>query len=262
MLTPVTAPAPGRFTGKVALITGGTSGIGLATAELLLREGAKVVVTGRSEERLAAARHHLGGADRVLALRADSASLTDLDQLMTEVRARFRGLDVLFANAGTAVFRRTEEFTEEDFDHLVDLNFKGTFFTIQKALPLFRNGGAIVINCSSAVHRGSPQSSLYAATKAAVHNLARTLASDLAERQIRVNSVSPGYTNTDMLNEATLGPAISAVMRNETVARRFGRPEEIAHAVAFLASPEASYVNGEDLKVDGGFVHSMRSIID
>ncbi|WHT16764.1 SDR family oxidoreductase [Crossiella sp. CA-258035] len=249
----------GRFVDKVALVTGGTSGIGLATAELLLREGAKVVVTGRSQERLSAARRRLGSPDRVLAIRADSAVLSDLDELMAQVRSQFRGVDVLFANAGTGVFKRTEEFTEEDFDCVVDVNFKGVFFTIQKALPLFRNGGAIVLNCAASMHRGRAETSLYSATKAAVHNLARTLAADLAERQIRVNSVSPGYIDTDMLNEATLGPVPTTVLRNETVARRLGRAEEVAEAVAFLASPGASYVNGQDLLVDGGLVRSISS---
>ncbi|MGH8880579.1 MAG: glucose 1-dehydrogenase [Stackebrandtia sp.] len=244
-----------RYANKVALITGGTSGMGLATAQRLISEGARVVITGRYRARLDAAIKDLG--ERAAGIVADAADLADLDALMQAMRQRYGRLDVIFANAGAGVFKPTAEVTEHDFDYVVDVNFKGVFFTIQKALPLMTSGGAIVINASWTVHRGNGILSLYSATKAAVHNLARTLAADLAPRGIRVNSISPGYIDTPMYPEAALTDQEAAEVKSRIVAGRFGRPQEIAATVAFLASGDASYINGQDLVVDGGLASAI-----
>ncbi|UCM89346.1 SDR family NAD(P)-dependent oxidoreductase [Streptomyces marincola] len=244
-----------RYTDKVALVTGGTSGMGLATARRLLGEGAQVVITGRDRSRLDAAVKDLG--EGALGVVADAADLSALDALMETVRERYGRLDVLFANAGVGVFKPCTEITEADFDLTVDVNFKGVFFSIQKALPLMPEGGAVVINASWTLHRGVGALSLYSATKAAVHNLARTLAADLAPRGIRVNSISPGYIDTPMYPEADLPAEVAAANRSRVPAHRFGRSEEIADAVAFLASAEAAYINGQDLVIDGGLVSSI-----
>lgn len=244
-----------RYTGKIALITGGTSGMGAATARRLLDEGAQVVITGRDRSRLDAAVAELG--EHTHGVVADAGDPTALDALMLEIGERYGRLDMVFANAGTGVFKPSREITEADFDHCVAVNFKGVFFTIQKALPFIPDGGAVVINASWTLHRGGDVLSLYSATKAAVHNLARTLAADLAPRRIRVNSISPGYIDTPMYPEAELPEAVAAANRGRVPAGRFGRPEEIAAAVAFLASTEASYINGQDLIVDGGLVGSI-----
>ncbi|MFI6478642.1 SDR family NAD(P)-dependent oxidoreductase [Nonomuraea sp. NPDC050663] len=245
-----------RYTGKTVLITGGTSGMGLATARRLSDEGAQVVITGRDQGRLDAAVKELGG-DRVLAVAADTADLTALDVLMETIRGRYGSLDVVFANAGVGVFKPSAEITEADFDLAVAVNFKGVFFTIQRAVPLMPPGGNVIINASWTLHRGGSVLSLYSATKAAVHNLARTLAADLAPRGIRVNSISPGYIDTPMYPEADLPPQVAAASRARVPAHRFGRPAEIADAVAFLGSAEAAYINGQDLIIDGGLVATM-----
>jgi NAD(P)-dependent dehydrogenase (short-subunit alcohol dehydrogenase family) len=243
-----------RFDGKIALITGGTSGMGLVTARRLLAEGAQVVITGRDKTKLDAAAEELGS---VLAIRSDAADLADLDALTAEIRDRHGRLDVLFANAGVASFQPVGDVAEAEFDRVVDINFKGVFFTIQKCVPLMPENSAIVINASWTLHRGLPGASLYAATKAAVHNLAHTLAADLWSRGIRVNSVSPGYIETPMFDAAVTPEAAAAVVAQVT-ANRIGTSQDVADAVAFLASNEASYINGQDLIIDGGLVAAIR----
>ncbi|MFF5503251.1 glucose 1-dehydrogenase [Streptomyces roseolus] len=246
-----------RFTDHTVLITGGTSGMGLATARRLLDEGAHVAITGRDEARLAKAAAELDAPERLLTVRADAADLADLDVLMRRLETWRGSLDVVFANAGTGVFKPSADLTEADFDHSVDVNFKGVFFTVQKALPLLKDGGAIVLNASWTLHRGLPVASVYSATKAAVHNLARTLGSDLAPRGIRVNSVSPGYIDTDMYRAATTGPEADAHNAAQVPLGAVGHADQVAAAVAFLASDDASYITGQDLVVDGGLVGSV-----
>ncbi|CAL9541059.1 3-oxoacyl-[acyl-carrier-protein] reductase FabG [Actinosynnema sp. ALI-1.44] len=240
-----------RFEGKTALVTGGTSGMGLAVARRLVAEGAQVVVTGRDKTRLDAAlepgMHGVAG---------DVADLADLDTLMTDIDSRFGRLDVVFANAGVASFQPAPQVTEDEFDRVVDINFKGVYFTVTKALPLLADGGSVVINASWTLHRGMPGASLYAATKAAVHNLARTLSAELAPRRIRVNSVSPGYIETRMYHENVPADAHDAVV-DGVAAGRLGTSEEVAAAVAFLASDEGAYITGQDLVIDGGVVATI-----
>ncbi|TQM29101.1 SDR family NAD(P)-dependent oxidoreductase [Nocardia bhagyanarayanae] len=245
-----------RFDDKIALVTGGTSGIGLAAARRLLDEGARVIVTGRDKTRLDAAVEELGGGERLLGIRSDVAELGDIDALTDTIRERHGRLDVLFANAGIAAFQPTTDITEDEFDRVVGINFKGVFFTVQKTLPLLADEAAIVVNASWALHRGVPGASLYSATKAAVHNLTRTLAAELAPRKIRVNSVSPGYIETPSYRD-NVSPEAKAAAITAVAAGRLGTPEDIADAVAFLASHEASYINGQDLLVDGGLITAI-----
>lgn len=243
-----------------ALITGGTSGMGLETARLLLSKGCKVAITGRDINRLAAALADLdGGDDRVLGIAGDTSDLGALDTVMAEVAEQFGQLDLLFANAGVAAFHSVGEVTEDEFDRIVGINFKGVYFTIQRALPVLADGAAIVINASWTLHRGMENATVYSATKAAVHSLARTLAADLAPRRIRVNSVSPGYIATPMFHANVADDAHDDIL-SAIPAARFGTAEEVAAAVAFLASPDAAYVNGQDLVIDGGLVGASSGV--
>ncbi|MCP3804267.1 glucose 1-dehydrogenase [Allokutzneria sp. A3M-2-11 16] len=244
-----------RFENKTALVTGGTSGMGLATARRLLSEGAHVVITGRDKARLDSAVEDLG-SDRVLAVQGDVSDLDDLSMLVSAIRDRHGRLDVVFANAGVASFAPIPDITEAEFDRVVDINFKGVFFTIQKTIPLLSDDAAIVINASWTLHRGLVTGTLYSATKAAVHNLAHTLAAELGPRGIRVNSVSPGYIETAMFHEA-VSEEVKPTVAAEVVSGRLGTSEDVAGAVAFLASSEASYVNGQDLIIDGGLVAAI-----
>lgn len=253
------------FTGHVVLVTGGTSGIGLATARQLLAEGACVVVTGRSDERLQRAAGQLedvsGGGTRLLTVRADAASLPDTRRLMTLINQKYGRLDGVFANAGIGVFKPVAETTEKDFDDLVDVNFKGVFFTIQQALPLLEaaDGGSVVINASWTLHRAMEAAPVYAATKAAVHNLARSFSAGLAGRNIRVNSVSPGYIRTEMYDAIITEEAAREATRVAPPLQRTGRSEDVAETVLFLLSARASYVTGQDIAVDGGLVMKVPS---
>jgi len=246
--------AGSRFEGKVALVTGGNSGIGRAVAERLVDEGARVVVVGRNRETVEQTAAALGDAGHGVV--ADTSKLADLDRVIAAT-SEFGGgrLDVVFANAGVATFGPLAAMTEQAWDATFDVNVKGVYFTVQKAVPLMRAGGAIVLNASVAAAKGNPVGSIYGASKAAVRSFGRTIAAELVERGIRVNVVSPGPIETPLLDRMRT-PAQVAELKTAWAARnpmkRFGTAAEIAAAVLFLASDEASYVTGVDLLVDGG----------
>jgi len=240
--------------GKVAVITGGNSGIGLATAKRFVDEGAQVVITGRREQELQEASDSIGG--NVTTVAGDVTRLEDLDRLYAVVKEKHGHIDVLFANAGWGELAPLEAATEEHFDKTFDLNAKGTFFTVQKALPLFKDGGSIILTASVANVRGDPAFSAYAAAKAAVRTFARGWTSELAARKIRVNSMSPGPIETPALEKVGLTAEqveqVAAQFASQVPLGRRGRAEEVAAAVTFLASDESSYITGIDLAVDGG----------
>ena len=243
-----------RFEGKVAMVTGGNSGIGLAAAKAFAREGAQVAVTGRDEGTLKNAEKEIGSG--ALAIRADAARIADLDAAMAKVRDQFKRIDALFVNAGIGKFVPFAEVTEAMFDEIVTINLKGAFFTVQKALPLMVRGSAVVLNASINAHIGLPGTTVYGATKAAVVNMAKTMSADLAERGIRVNAVSPGPVETPIFGRAGISSEQSRQtkewLQNQTLVKRMAEPEEIAEAVLYLSSDVSSFVIGTELVIDGG----------
>lgn len=244
----------GRLQGKTALITGGTSGIGLATARLFRAEGARVAITGRDPERLAAAQAELG-AD-TLVIRSEAGSLAEIDALMAQVKDRFGKLDVLFLNAAAGTPAPLELVTEEQFDETMNVNFKGIFFSIQKALPLLGENASIIVTTSITNRTGSPNFSVYGASKAALRSLVQSLGLALISRGIRINAINPGPIDTGGFQRLPLPPDVHQAIKSDIEGRspikRFGTPEEIAKVALFLASDDSAYVVGEEIVVDGG----------
>ncbi len=245
-----------KLDGKIALVTGGTSGIGLATAKRFVAEGAKVIITGRRKEVLDRAVKEIGA--QATGIQADSGKLADLDRLYGQIKQLYGHLDVVFANAGGGEFATIDQVTEEHFDSIFDSNVKGVVFTVQKALPLMTNGGTVVLNASIVSSKGIAAFGVYSATKAAVRSFARTWTNELKDRKIRVNVVSPGPINTPGL--AGLAPTeeganqMKAAFASQVPLGRMGEPDEIAKAVVFLASDDSSFVAGVELFVDGGMI--------
>ena len=244
-----------KLDGKVALVTGGTSGIGLAAATALANEGAYVYITGRRERELATAVQEIG--ENATGVRGDVSNADDLDRLFARIRDEKSRLDILFANAGIAKYAALGNITEELYDSIFNVNVKGVLFTTQRALPLMPEGASIILNASVVASKGLSSNSVYSATKAAIRSFARTWTRDLKDRRIRVNAISPGTIDTPGLNEL-LASGEAGEERRKMVASaiplgRFGRPDEVAKAVVFLASDESSYITGAEIFVDGGF---------
>ena len=238
----------GKLDGKVAVITAATSGMALATAKLFVEEGAYVFITGRRQEKLDDAVKAIGR--NVTGVQGDAANLADLDRLYETVKKEKGYIDVLFASAGQGGRAMLGSVTEEQFDTTFGLNVRGTLFTVQKALPLFRDGGSIVMNGSIASVKGMPGMSVYGASKAALRSFARTWLVELKDRKIRVNVMSPGPIDTPAMEN--MPPEMKEQFRSMIPRKELGRPEEIATAVLFLASDDSSFVNGSELSVDGG----------
>ena len=244
-----------KLEGKIAVITGGNSGIGLATAKHFIAEGAYVFVTGRRQQALDTAISEIG--KNVTGIQGDVSNLVDLDRLYSIVKQQKGHIDILFANAGIGEFARLGHISEEHFDRTFSVNVKGLLFTVQKAIPLFKDeGGSIILNSSIAASKGVEGFSVYSASKAAIRSFARTWTVDLRHRKIRVNAVSPGPIDTKALNDLMENEEHSRQLKKDLVStvplRRMGTPDEVAKVVTFLASDESSYITGIELFVDGG----------
>jgi NAD(P)-dependent dehydrogenase (short-subunit alcohol dehydrogenase family) len=250
----MTTKCCGKLEGKTALITGGASGIGLATAKRFVGEGAHVFITSRHDVDLAAALEAIG--ENVTGMSGDASKLDDLDRFFAQIEREKGRLDIVFANAGMARFAPLGQITEEHYDALFNINVKALLFTVQKALPLLPDGASIILNASVSSSKGWPAWSVYGATKAAVRSFARTWTTDLKERRIRVNAVSPGGTDTPGFSDLLASTSDShyrVKISNAVPLGRLGTPDEIANAVVFLASDDSTYITGTELFVDGGF---------
>ncbi|WP_126455711.1 glucose 1-dehydrogenase [Sulfuriflexus mobilis] len=238
--------------GKTAVITGGNSGMGYEAAKKFSDLGANVVITGRNKEAVAQAAETLG----VVGIVADQANLHDIDELVSQVKKAVGSVDVLFINAGVAAFAPVEHMAEDQFDNIMNVNFKGAFFTLQKFLPILREGASVINLSSINAYTGMPNTAVYAASKAAMNSLTRTAAYELAPRNIRVNSVNPGPVNTAIFGKLGMPEEaikeFASAMQDRIPLKRFGEPEEIANLVAFLASDEASFITGAEYNIDGG----------
>jgi NAD(P)-dependent dehydrogenase (short-subunit alcohol dehydrogenase family) len=245
-----------KLEGKVAIITGGTSGIGLATAQRFVSEGAYVFITGRRQTELDAAVKQIGKNNNVTGVQGDVSNLADLDRLYATVKEQKGRIDILFANAGVGELVPLGEITEAHFDKTFGINVKGLLFSVQKALPLFQDGGSIILNASIAASKGVEASSVYNATKAAIRSFARTWTVELKHRKIRVNAISPGPIDTPGFNGLAQSKEQIEQFKTSIVSTvpmgRMGSPDEVAKAASFLASDDSSYVTGIELFVDGG----------
>jgi NAD(P)-dependent dehydrogenase (short-subunit alcohol dehydrogenase family) len=243
-----------KLEGKIALVTGGNSGIGLATAKQFVNEGAYVFITGRRDVELAEAVRQIG--KNVTGVQGDVSNLSDLDRLVAQIKHEKGRLDIVFANAGVAKYAKFGTITEELYDSIFNINVKGLLFTVQKALPLMPDGASVILNASIVASKGLATNSVYSATKAAVRSFARTWTTDLKDRRIRVNAISPGSTETpgfrELQTSSEVGQQRLKMISNLVPLGRIGAPDEVARAVVFLASDDSSYITGTELFVDGG----------
>ncbi|RYJ40718.1 Short-chain dehydrogenase/reductase SDR [Flavobacterium anhuiense] len=239
---------------KVAIVTGGNSGIGYAAAADLAAKGAKVIITGRNKEALAKAETELN----VTGIVADQSDLKSIDNLVEEVKTKFGKVDILFLNAGIAAFAPVDSASEDHYDSIMNVNVKGVYFTVQKVLPILNDGGSIIFNTSVNAHVGMPNSSVYAASKAAVLSLNKVFAVELASRKIRVNAVSPGPIETPLYGKVGLEKeeveGLGSALGEKILLKRFGQSAEVAKTVSFLASDDASFITGSEIVVDGGLI--------
>jgi NAD(P)-dependent dehydrogenase (short-subunit alcohol dehydrogenase family) len=240
-----------KLEGKIALITGGNRGIGLAMAKQFVNEGAYVFITGRRAPELANSVKQIG--KNVTGVPGDVVKPEDFDQLFAQIKREKGKLDIVFANAGITTVTPLGKITEEDYDSIFNVNVKSLIFTVQKALPVMADGASIILNASMVASKGLPNWSVYSATKAAVRSFARTWTTDLKDRRIRVTAVSPGFTDTPPWHASKAGEQYMKTVSNSIPSGRFGTPDEIAKAVVFLASDDSIYVTGTELFVDGGF---------